>query len=371
MKNFLHLLGSIARTLLGIVFIFSGFVKAVDPLGTTYKIEDYLGAFGGFFNALTPLAEPAAWALIAFELVLGICLLLNLWRRVTPWLALAMMLVMTPLTLYLAIVNPISDCGCFGDAVVISNWATFWKNIVLLSLVIVLLSLNRFIPSVWRTMPQWIITAAALALAFGMMTYCRLHLPVMDFRPYKVGNNIPSLMEVPDDAPQDVYEVTFIYERDGEQREFSLSDYPKDDPSWQFVDQRSTLVQKGYEAPVHDFVIESPDFEDLTDDVLSGEKVVLCVCYKLEKTNMQQAARLADIATDAMLRGYDFYLLTGSGSDVIESFAEQTDYPYPIFTCDPVTLKTIVRANPGLVFLREGTVLRKYNLRDFTSFPEE
>ena len=131
--------GSVARTLLGLTFIFSGFVKAVDPLGTVYKIEDYLNAFGGFFSELVPMAPYAAYGLILFEFVLGVLLTFNVWTKVTSWLALAMMLVMTPLTLYLALTNPVTDCGCFGDAIHLSNWATFGKNVVLLALVVVLL----------------------------------------------------------------------------------------------------------------------------------------------------------------------------------------------------------------------------------------
>ena len=124
-----HIIGSIARTLLALTFLFSGFVKAVDPLGTVYKIEDYLKAFGGFANDLLPLAGTAAVCLIVVEWLLGVCMLANVRTRWTSWIALLFYLVMTPLTLWIALTNPISDCGCFGDALVLTNWQTFWKNV--------------------------------------------------------------------------------------------------------------------------------------------------------------------------------------------------------------------------------------------------
>ncbi|MBQ9339973.1 MAG: DoxX family protein [Paludibacteraceae bacterium] len=361
----LHVTGSVSRTLLGITFIFSGFVKALDPLGTTYKIEDYLGAFGGIMTTLTPLAEPMAWGLITFEFVLGVLLLTNVKSDVTSWLSFAMMLVMTPLTLWIALSNPVSDCGCFGDALVLTNWQTFWKNIVLLALVIVLLCTKRYIPQTFVWQAELGLTGIALLIVLCLMTYTRLHLPLKDFRPYKIGNNIPELMEIPDDATPDVYDIRLIYEKDGTEQEFSLQDYPKDDPSWHFVDQRSVLISKGYEPPIHDFVITNQDFEDLTYDILEDDReVILAILYKVEKTNIKQARRLNQMAQDAEQSGKPFYLLTGSGEEEIAAFREQTGYEQPVYSCDPVTLKTIVRANPGIVVLQQGTIIDKYNLRN-------
>jgi len=361
----LHIVGSVARTLLAITFLFSGFVKAVDPLGTLYKVEDYLAAFGGIFNYLAPVALPIALLLITAEFVLGLMLLTNTWTKVTAWLTLAFMLLMTPITLYLALTNAVADCGCFGDALILSNWQTFWKNVVLLVLVIVLLCTKRYIPRTFLWPVELGITVLGVLIAGGIMTWTLLHLPMMDFRPYKVGNNIPELMEVPDDAPQDVYEVHFIYEKDGQQKEFTLEDYPKDDSTWTFVDQKSILMQKGYEAPIHDFIVFNEDMEDITYDILEAEDdVTLAICYKLEKANRKQLARVAELARQAEWDGRLFYLLTGSGEEEIEAFREETDYPQEICFCDPTALKTVVRANPGIVVLRQGTVIEKYNLRN-------
>ena len=370
----LSILGAAARTLLGLTFIFSGFVKAVDPLGTVYKIEDYLNAFGGFFTQLVPAAPYAACALILFEFLLGVLLTFNVWTKVTSWLALAMMLVMTPLTLYLAITNPITDCGCFGDAIHLSNWATFGKNVVLLVLVAVLLWAKDHLFATWVQPINILICVLAFCLCGGLMTYSLLHLPPVDFRPYKIGNNIPELMvvEIPEDAPRDEYEYRFIYEKDGVQQEFTLDNYPKNDSSWVFVEQTSKLIKKGYEAPeppVHDFVLtltdeETGDIYDMTDEILEQDSVTLAIMYKIEKASRKMVAKLNRLYEHSMETGMPFYAVTGSGEREVEIWRAETGAEYPILSCDGITLKTIVRANPGIVVLHQGTVADKYNLRN-------
>ena len=378
-----HIIGSCARTLLAITFLFSGFVKAVDPLGTVYKIEDYLKAFGGFFTDLLPLAEFAAIGLILAELLLGVCLLLNVRTQWTSWLSLAFYLVMTPLTLWIALTNPVSDCGCFGDALVLTNWQTFWKNIVLLALVIVLLVCRKSIPETFSWKTELAIAIVTAVAGFALMEYTYLHLPLLDFRPYKVGNNIPQLMEIPEGAEPDVYETTLIYERDGKKQSFTLENYPKGDPEWTFVDQKSVLVKKGYEAPIHDFEILTMDYEDITYDILESEEpVTLIIMYDLKKTDRKQAAKAfrmyeemtnhqSQITDDQspMPNGLSpIYFLTGSGEDEIEELAEEFGWDeetaeQAFCYTDPVTLKTIVRANPGMIIIRNGTILSKKNLR--------
>lgn len=360
-----HIIGSIARTLLALTFLFSGFVKAVDPLGTVYKIEDYLKAFGGFANDLLPLAGTAAVCLIVAEWLLGVCMLANVRTRWTSWLALLFYLVMTPLTLWIALTNPISDCGCFGDALVLTNWQTFWKNIVLLSLVIILLACRKAIPQTFTWPAEIIIALLGLGVVAGIMGYSYNHLPPLDFRPYKVGNNIPELMEIPEDAESDVYETTLIYEKDGVQQAFTLENYPKGDPEWTFVDQQSVLVKKGYEAPIHDFEILTMDFDDITYDVLESEEpVTLVIIYEIKKMDCSQLDKLRAIIHERS----KVYILTGSGEDEIVELAEdlgwdeETAWSTFCYT-DPVTLKTIVRANPGLIVVQNGTIIEKQNFK--------
>ena len=356
-----HIIGSTARTLLALTFLFSGFVKAVDPLGTVYKIEDYLKAFGGFFTDLLPLAGTAAVLLIATEWILGVCMLCNIRTQVTSWLALAFYLVMTPLTLWIALTNPVSDCGCFGDALVLTNWQTFWKNVIFLSLVIILLCCKKAIPQLWSWWMELIIVLLGAGAVAGIMGYSYTHLPPMDFRPYKIGNHIPTLMEIPEDAEPDVYETTLIYAKDGVEQEFDLTNYPKGDSTWVFVDQHSVLVKKGYVAPIHDFEILNMDFDDLTYDILESEEpVTLIAMYDLNKTDLKQIDKVRDMVENTP----DCYILTGSGEADIENFCMEHDIDETVFcTIDPVTLKTIVRANPGVFVVQNGTIVEKHNFR--------
>ncbi len=364
-NNVLHILASVSRTLLGLVFVFSGFVKAVDPLGTVYKIEDYLKAFGGFFTDLLPLAEVAAVILITVEFTLGIMMLCNIRTNWTSWLSLAFYAVMTPLTLYIALTNPVSDCGCFGDAIVLSNWATFWKNVVLVVLVIVLLCTKKALRQTFTNIAELCITLLAIVFVFCWMEVTYKHLPAIDFRPYKVGNNIPSLMEIPEGAEPDVYDIKLIYAKDGVEQEFSLQDYPKGDSTWTFVDQKSVLVKKGYEAPIHDFEIVTMDFDDITYDILESEEPqTLVVLYDLAKTDRKQMDKLMAIIHEQP----NVRFLTGSGEEEIVAFAEELGWDEETMMStfcytDPVTLKTIVRANPGVIVVQNGNIIDKYNIR--------
>lgn len=373
-----RLIASISRTLLGLVFIFSGAVKAIDPLGTVYKIEDYLKAFGGFFTELMPMAEVAAWGLIALELLLGVAMLLNVRTQWTSWLSLLFYLVMTPLTLYIALTNPVSDCGCFGDAIVLTNWQTFWKNVVLIVLAIILVALRKHVRQLWSNWMEILLVALTILAAVVFMSWTRNHLPVKDFRPYKIGNHLPTLMEYPEDAEPDVYEYAFVYEKDGVEQTFTLENYPKGDSTWTFVRQDSRLIKKGYEPPIHDLEILNANYEDLTWDILESEEpVTLVVMYDLKKADKSQIAKVEALASNLspFASSQDtlpqresegaFYILTGSGTDDIINFCLEyptlSDY---VCTCDPVTLKTIVRANPGVIVLQNGIVIDKYNLRN-------
>lgn len=379
MKRIKTIIAGICRTLLGVVFVFSGAVKAIDPMGTVYKIEDYLKAFGGFFTDLLPLAELAAVVLILLEILLGVCMLLNVRTQCTSWLALAFYAVMTPLTFYIAINNPVSDCGCFGDAIVLTNWQTFGKNVVLIILAIVLVALRKHVYPLWRGWMEIVIAVITALGAFAFMEYTYLHLPVMDFRPYKIGNHLPTLMEYPEDAEPDIYEYSFVYEKDGVEQTFTLDNYPKGDSTWTFVRQNSKLIQKGYEPPIHDFEIINAEGEDLTWDILESEEpVTLVVMYDLKKADKKQLAKVEALAAnfspfasspDTLSFQVEseggLYILTGSGTDEMITFA--LEYPTLgeyICTCDPVTLKTIVRANPGVIVVQNGIVIDKYNLRN-------
>jgi len=361
-----NILLQIARILLGCVFIFSGFVKAIDPLGSTYKFDDYFRAFGGVFELFTHISFVLAVLLSTIELVIGLSLILKVQIRLTALAAVAFMAVMTPLTLYLAIKNPVSDCGCFGDALVISNWATFYKNLVLIALAILLLVYQTKFRSFLIPKAQNIALLVFVVFGFGLSTYCYRNLPLIDFLPYKVGVNIPNAMVLPEKAKTDKYQTTFIYQKNGVQKEFTLENYPKGDSTWKFVDQKTVLLSEGFKAPIHDFSIVNAQFEDITEDVLYNEgETYLLIMYDLNNASAKGARKAEEIYQKALASGQKFYALTASSDADIQTFAQQNKLTYPFCKTDGTALKTIIRANPGIMLIKKGTIIGKWGWRNF------
>lgn len=350
------------RLLIGLVFIFSGFVKAVDPLGTVYKIEDYLTAFDGFWGGLTFMAFPAAFLLIAIELLIGLNLVFQVKFKFSSWLAFVFMLVMTPLTLYIALYNPVTDCGCFGDALKISNWMTFYKNVFFFILTLLLLIFQKKYSKIFLPNVEWGFIIVFFVASFGFMIYNLTHLPVLDFRPYKVGVNIPDAMKVPDDAPGDVYEYNFVYEKEGSRKIFSIDQLP--DSSWTFVSQETKLISEGYKPPIHDLVILTAEFEDVTEEVLNYEGTTyLIVMYDLQKTSEKGIEKVKDFVAYKLNEHPEVkvYALTASSTQDIQEFKTKYGITFPFYKTDPITLKTMIRANPGVMKLVDGTVKGKWN----------
>jgi uncharacterized membrane protein YphA (DoxX/SURF4 family) len=349
----------IARIIFGLVFLFSGFVKAVDPLGTAYKISDYLEAFS--LTSLDFLAFPAALILIATEFAIGFNILLNVHLKATTWVAGIFMLVMTPITLYLAISNPISDCGCFGDAIVMTNWQTFYKNVVLcviLAIIALLQNQNRPWLSNWGAS---VVTLFPILVSFGISIYCYNLLPILDFRPYKKGNNIIEGMQIPEDAPLDKYETTFFYEKDGVEQAFTLDNYPAEDSTWTFVRQESKLIEQGFVPPIHDFSIVTED-GDITDLILEDAGyTLLVISHKVEKASTKNIKCVKSAIANAKKAGANVIWLTSSYSDNIEDFKTQYEINDTFGATDDITLKTIVRSNPGLVLIKDATVIEKWH----------
>lgn len=348
------------RFLLGITFIFSGFVKAVDPLGSYYKIQDYVTAFG--------IAEwIPAFVLLLFGIILaslefsiGIFLFLGIRRLISSLLAMLLMIVMTPLTFYLAIANPVSDCGCFGDAWVLTNWQTFGKNVVLLAAAIIVFRQYKLIVRFITAKMEWLVSMYTLFFVFVLSFYCLANLPILDFRPYKIGTDIKAGMEIPEDAKPSVFETYFILEKDGKQKEFTLDNYP--DSTWTFVEARTVLKEKGYEPPIHDFsLIELSTGEDITDSVLAYKGYTfLLVAHRIEEADDGNIDLINEIYDYSVEHGYKFYALTSSSEEAIEEWCDQTGAEYPFCQVDDITLKTIIRSNPGLLLLKDGIILNKW-----------
>lgn len=376
---------AVARIVFGMTFIFSGFVKAVDPMGFAYKIEDYLISFQ--LTQFIPLALTFAVVLILVEFLLGVLVLLGIYRKVSASMAVLFMMVMTPMTLYIALENPVKDCGCFGDALVISNWATFYKNIVLLTFTLLLFAFRNSIKPFFSHKTKNIVLGYVVLFSLLFCLYNILYLPIMDFRPYKVGVNIPEQME--DDLTKgDVYENIYIYEKNGEQEEFTDDTFPWEDSTWTFVDLKSELIQEAEQPVIEEFYIVaySQDAsgmwvkgDDITDEVLHGPVSLLVVSLSLDDANnkgMEQIATLADFAAN---KSIGMQIATASGGDAVKRWSDKLGSSHEsshrnshvnFASMDELTLKTIVRSNPGLLLLNEGTIMAKWGSRNLPSVAE-
>lgn len=352
---------NICRFVLAVVFIFSGFVKAIDPFGSFYKIQDYLTAFNliSWFPGYWPLLF--AVLLAAIEFCAGIYLFLGIRRKISSTLAFLLMLVMTPLTLYLALADPVSDCGCFGDALVLTNWQTFGKNVVLLVAAVTVFRQWREITRFITLKMEWIFSMYTILFVFALSAYCLRNLPLLDFRPYKIGTNIKAGMEIPEEAKLSVLETTFVMEKDGKRKEFTLDNYP--DSTWTFVETRTIVKEKGYEPPIHDFAMQSlTSGTDITDSVLTSRGYTfLLVAHRIEEADDSNIDLINEIYDYSVEHGYGFYALTSSPEDAIALWCDRTGAEYPFCQMDDITLKTIIRSNPGLLLIKDGTILNKWS----------
>ncbi len=313
---------NICRIVLALTFIFSGFVKAVDPLGTQYKIQDYLGAVGlaRTIPDFTTLATSVLLA--ATEFFLGICLLFAIRRRIVSKLVLLIMLVMTPLTLWLALADPISDCGCFGDAVVLTNWQTLWKNVILLGAAVVVWKWPLEQPRLISQSNQWIVMNYSLVFILLFISGKSLYkLPQFDFRPYHVGADI----------------------RQG----------------WQ-------KMMEGEASPYAELFIERvSDGEDLTEQILNDKGYTfLLIAPHLEQADDSRLDEINQMYEYSLDNNYPFYCLTSSGEKAIETWRDVTGAEYAFCHTDDITLKTIIRSNPGLLLMKDGKVVRKWSHND-------
>lgn len=360
----MRLLRIFSRILVGVVFIFSGFVKAVDPLGSTYKFLDYFVAFN--IDFLSALALPLAITQNILELIIGIALVIGLKMKETGWAVFIFMTFYLPLTLIIAIYNPVTDCGCFGDALVLTNWQTFWKNVILyIPTLIVFFQRKKFVPA-YNSSAEWrlIIFYILVGTAFSIYNY--RNLPLLDFRPYKLGSDIVEKMSRPEGSPVDEYEFSFIYEKDGVPKEFSLENLP--DSTWSWVETKQKLIKRGYVPPIHDFSLTSADGVDITSDVLSYNGYsFLIVSYDLSKSDLNSFLKINRLKEQLNDKA-NFYGLTSSTEDVISAFKDKVKPEFDFYATDEITLKTIIRSNPGLVLLKEGVVIGKWHHRNIPDF---
>jgi len=352
-----------SRIIIGLVFMFSGAVKAIDPLGSAYKFHDYFQAFNmGFLNTLS---LTLAIVLCTAEFIVGFSVLTGIRQKTGLWGVLILLGIFTPLTFILALTNPVTDCGCFGDAVHLTNWQTFGKNIVLVFFLIVLFTGKDQIRNIFSKTSEWLIILIAVILFIGFTFVNLRYLPAIDFLPYKKGVKIAEKMVAPDGATSDQYSTTFIYEKNGVKKEFDINNYPGNDSTWKFIDQKSVLIKEGYKPPIHDFSINTINGEDLTQNILSNPGyTVLMISKKLSEPGQKSLSSGFKIGDFCKANGIDFYILTSSGKDEIRSF----DIGLTFCSTDETTLKTMIRSNPGYILLKDGTILGKWS---WANVPEQ
>ena len=353
----------IARLFVAATFIFSGFVKLVDPLGSAYKFQEYFGADVLNIEFLIPYALPFSIFLILAEIMLGVMLLVGFKPKFTVWSLLIIIIIFLFLTWYSAYYDKVTDCGCFGDAITLTPWETFYKNIILVVLIVFLLfNIKHINPIFGKNLAKWISFASFFAFLF-ITYYVLVHLPIIDFRAYAIGKNIPEGMVFPKDAKKAVYKDTWIYEVNGENKEYTTEEKPWNIDGAIFVDRKTKLIEKGYEPPIHDFTMMKEEV-DFTEFLMQKEKLMLIVMYNLAKADKSTFSTVKEVTTEAMQNGYDVYAFSASNQADFEKIKTEFKLDFDLLFCDETTLKTIIRANPGFVTLNKGTITGKWNAND-------
>ena len=354
------ILANVLRFAVAATFIFSGVVKLIDPHGTEYKIEDYAAAFhlSGLLPALLPLLLSVLVSVLEFTI--GVFLLFGIRLRTTFGIMTIFLSLFTPLTLYLAIANPVPDCGCFGDALVLTHWQTFCKNIILLLATLVVWMRRNSVFRMISESTQWLLSLYTWVFALCFAGYNLYRLPVIDFRPYRVGADLRTQYE---EIGKARYETFFIMSKEGETREFSLDNYP--DTTWTLIDTR-TVVAGGEDAGLGGFqVISMETGEDLTEVILQDSGYVfLLVAPYLEKADDGVMDRILEISEYSREYGYPLYCLTASEDNQVDVWRDVTGADYDFLQADATVLKTMVRSNPGLILLHDGKVVGKWPSSD-------
>ncbi len=354
---------SMSRILVGVLFIISGLIKLNDPLGFSFKLEEYFSPAVLDLPFLEPYALAFALVVVILEVILGVTLLLGYRVRLTLWTLLATIVFFTFLTFYSAYFNKVTDCGCFGDAVKMTPWQSFSKDVFLLVLILILLAGEKFIKPLGTPRLRMWTTLLALLACIWFGNHVLNHLPVVDFRPYRAGANIPEGMRIPEDAPKPVYEYDWKFRIGGEEKIITtLGDYPQ--VEGEFIDLEGTReVQAGYEPPIHDLTMEY-DGVDLAAGILQRPNVLLVIAYDLGKSRMQAFEEIREVTETALAQGYSVVGMSASSREETDALRDRYDLEFPFYFTDMTALKTIVRSNPGVLKLKAGTILQKVHYND-------
>ncbi|RED47408.1 BT_3928 family protein [Seonamhaeicola aphaedonensis] len=353
---------SLSRIFVGVLFIISGFIKLNDPLGFSYKLQEYFSVDVLNVPFLEPYALGISIFVVVFEVVLGVFLLIGYKPKFTIWSLLLMIVFFTFLTFYSAYFDKVKDCGCFGDALKLTPWESFTKDVVLLFFILILLYGLEHIKPIFRKLPTTILALMSFVVSLWFGYHVLMHLPVIDFRAYKIGNNIAEGMTIPENAPKPVLEYSWKFNVNGEEN-IIVTDgsYPTIDG--EFISVETKVLDEGYTPPVVDFSIESEE-EDLTEYFLSKDNVIVIVSYSLEKIENEGAKKLKVLSEIAIKKGYTVVGLTASGKEAKQYVNRTYGLNFDWYLCDEKALKTVVRSNPGILELDKGTVMQKVHWND-------
>ena len=367
-----------SRAIVGLLFIFSGLIKANDPLGFGYKLQEYFEVF--HISFLNDYAPAIAILLCTLEIVLGALLLLGFWAKEVAWGLLILIIFFTFLTFYSAFFEVVTSCGCFGDAIPLTPWQSFSKDLILLVLITVIFRQREHLaPLIKNKLTQDLISGFVVLLSLGFGLYTYNFQPIVDFLPYKIGNNIPALMVVPPGAPLDVYEITYNLKnkKTGEDKTMTDKEYLKTgiwkDTNWEIVGEPvNKLMKKGYDVKIKDLKITDSQGTDYNKELLENPYYnLIVVAYDLSKANKNGIGDLNALAINAA-ENYNIrtVLLTSNSAQSAEEFSDQNKLVMEIFYADGIPLKSMVRANPGLLLLKNGTVINKWHFHNLPSYEE-
>lgn len=359
MKN----LVKIVRIITGLVFMFSGFVKGVDPLGTAYRFEDYFIVY--HIAWLIPLALSFSVAMCTLEFVLGAMLVFNLRARFIAWVLLVMMSFFTVLTFFDALTSLVPDCGCFGDAIKLTNWQTFYKNVVLIVFAGLIFIYRRNQDSSVPAKRQWNLAIVISIVFIYFSLYCYQHLPVVDFTEWKQGNKL--FIENP--IPQK-YFLTYRNKKTGEQKEYLSPNYPYTDSvwmaQWEFVSQRVDDPNLYFGRNLQ---ISDSAGANFTDQFIRYPGYLfLMTSYDVHKADQHAFIAMNRFAQQVVEGGRPFILLVSNTPAEVNQVSRKIHITYPVYYADDIVLKTMVRSNPGLMLLHNGVIVKKWHYRDFPDY---
>jgi len=353
---------ALSRLLVGILFIISGLIKLNDPLGFSYKLQEYFSTDVLNIPFLEPYALIISVLVVVFEVVLGIFLLLGYKPKFTAWSLLSMIVFFTFLTFYSAYFEKVKDCGCFGDALKLTPWESFTKDVILLFFVLIIFFGVKHIKPIFTKLPTTVLALLSFIFSLWFGYHVLMHLPVKDFRAYKIGDNLIENMSIPEDAPKAIQEYTWTFKVNGEDKTFVTNgSYPTVDG--EYVGYKTKVIREGYEPSILDFSIETDD-EDLTQQILEEEQLIMIVSYNLAKAEKGGLAKIKAFSDAAIKKGYKVVGLSASGAADKQRIKSDYNLNFDFYLCDEKALKTVVRSNPGILQLKSGTVMQKVHWND-------